>query len=140
MKCFRRRKPKHHHHLRIFVETENFSVQLHPNMEIVMAQNLPVDQIDTIQVVAVDKAGNVQPLPSDAVSTFSNSTPATATDAPSGNTDVLTPVAGAAVGATTTLSVSVVTGGNTFTFSDTYTLVAGTIAGVQFQNTFSPKP
>lgn len=105
-----------------------------------MSQNLPIDEIDTIAVVAVDHAGHVIPLPADAVSTFTNSTPATATDAPSGNGDVLTPVAGAALGSTTTLSVSVVTGGKTFTFSDTYTLVAGQIAGVQFQNTFTPHP
>lgn len=105
-----------------------------------MATSLHIDQIDTLSIVALDAADDpVAPITFDSPPVWTNSNPAAATNLPSadGTTNVLTPIA---VGQTTTVGVTAIIGGVTFTASADYTVVAGAVASIQIADSFSPKP
>lgn len=116
-----------------------FSVLLIPNMEIFMATNIHIDQIDTITIQPVDAAGNpVAGVVYDSPPVWTNSNPAAATNVVSadGTSNVVTPVA-SAIGQTTTIGVTAIVSGVTFTASNDYTIIAGSVAGIRLVDTFS---
>src|SRR5579872_1488377 len=86
--------------------------------------NLPIGQIDTITIQALDVDGNPVPFTPDAPPVWSNGAPAIIQSTPSGDglTDVVTPlVAGSA-----SIGVSASVGGAPFSASDTENVVAST--------------
>lgn len=103
-----------------------------------MATNIHIDQIDTISIQAVDASGNVVPVTYDSPPVWTNSNPAAATNVVSadGTTNVVTPVA-SAIGQTTTIGVTAIISGTTFTASNDYTIIAGTVASIRLVDTFS---
>ena len=104
-----------------------------------MAQTLHVDQIDTVTIQFVDAQGNVVQATPDSPPVWSNSVPTVVGAAPSadGLSDVLT---GLVVGQTSTVGVTVVVGGVSFSAQDDVLVVEGAIAGIKLVHTFSPKP
>lgn len=144
VRCSHRHWHCHHHqHVRkhYWFVTDKCAVLLIPNTEIFMAQQLHVDQIDTISIAAVDAAGNPVVATFDSPPVWTNSNPLAATNVVSsdGLTNVLTPVAGA-TGQVTTVAVTAIIGGTTFTASSDYTIVAGAVAGINLVDSFSPTP
>jgi hypothetical protein len=122
-----------------WLKIAQLAILLVENKELFIMSQLHVDQTVSLSLQASDAAGNMVKFTPDAPPTWVNSNPAAATDAVAadGLTDVLTPVAGA-TGQTTTVTVSVVIGGVTFTATIDEAIVAGAIAGVKIVETFSP--
>lgn len=117
----------------------SLAILLEKDKEPFIMSQLHIDQTVSISIVATDVAGNTVAFTPDAPPIWTNSNPAAATDAVSadGLSDVLTPVA---VGLTTSVGVSVVIGGVTFTATIDEAVVEGAIAGIKLVETFSPKP
>ncbi len=105
-----------------------------------MQQTLHVDQIDTVTLQAVDAKGNIVPLTPDAAPVWTDSVPAAVSQTPStdGLSDVLT--AAGTPGQVSTIGVTVLVGGVSFSAQDDVMVVAGAIAGIKLVHTFSPKP
>jgi hypothetical protein len=146
---FQRRRKHHghrHHHplggLFIWLVTNNHAVELEPERTIHMADTLHLAQIGNLSIVADDSKLNVVSFTPDPVvapatnPTWTNSNPAAATLVASvdGLTAVLTPVA---IGVTT-VGVSVVIGGVTFSASDDISIVGGAVASVSIVLTPAP--
>ena len=105
-----------------------------------MATTIHINQIDTQSIVAVDATGAiVTPVAFDSPPVWTNSNPAAATNVVSadGLTNVLTPVA---AGQTTTVAVTAIIGGVTFTATTDYSVVSGSVASISIADTFSAKP
>ena len=120
------------------IVAKNLVVTLKPNGTVHMTQNLPIDQIDTLTIKAVDAQGNVVPFTPDAPPVWTDSVPSAVSAAPSadGLSDVLT---GLVIGASSIIGVTVKIGGVTYNVQDTVDVMPGAIAGIKLVHTLSPK-
>lgn len=144
----RRKKQKRHHRhrgLRLWLTLEQgrnkTAILLYPRERAFVMSKLPVDQIVTLGIIAVDSKGNQSPFTPDAPPAWTNSNSAAASSATSadGMTNVVTPGA-AAVGLVDTVTVTLDVGGVRFTATVDETIVVGAIVGVRITETFSPAP
>lgn len=130
---YRPRPP--HRRVRVWLTTEpaGVSVLLDPKGTTYLMSNLRLDQLNNLSIEAVDANGNPVPAAIESA-TWSNSNDAAATLAATDATAVLTPVA---LGETT-VSVTAVVGGQSFSASITVTVVPGAVAGIRIVENISP--
>lgn len=134
-----RRPHPHRRRIRVWLGIGETRVLMRPNEGMFTMSNLRLDQTVTLSIEAVDAAGNPVPAVFDAPPSWSNSAESVATMAVAADslTAVLTPVAGS-LGQSTTVTVSAVIGGATFSATMDYTITAGAVAGIRIVETFNP--
>jgi hypothetical protein len=142
MHWFHKTKPPHPHKQNVWLVVNSIAMFLHPNKENFMAQNLHIDQIDNLSIAATDAAGNPQTPTFDSPPSWTLNDPAssgaTLVASADGLTAVLTPPA--TPGASVTVNLTGVIGGQNYSATLSVTFVAGAIASISIVAVAAPRP
>ena len=120
------------------VHDNGLAIRLIPNRKVHIMQQLHVNETATLSLQAVDVYGNIVDATL-GTPVWSNSNEAAAVSSnPTPETLKLDPVTNA-VGQETTVDVSVMINGTSFSAQEVFSVVAGPVAGISIVTNFNPK-